>query len=225
MLISQWMSKHITTLDDQASLNDAVRLFATRVISMLPVLKDDELVGIVTDRDVKNASPPDVILLDSSEVTSVLEGIKISSVMSSPVFTILSDRTVTEAAEIMLNHSISGLPVLNHDGRIVGVLSKGDIFRCYVSFTGIAKEGQVLAFRLLDKPGIIQNITQIIQKSGGRLSSILTSYDESEPRFREVFIHTLNLPPEKFENLRTKFFHSGELYYAADMSRGVRNIY
>lgn len=225
MLISQWMSKHITTLDHHASLNDAARLFATRIISMLPVLKDDELVGIVTDGDVKNASPPDVLSLDNSEVTRVLDDIQITSVMSSPVITIPSDRTVTEAAEIMLNHSISGLPVLANDGRIAGVISKGDIFRCYVCFTGIANEGQVFAFRLLDKPGVVQNVTKIIQKSGGRLSSILTSFDESELRFREVFIHTFNIPPEKFENLRTKFYHSGELFYAADLSRGVRNIY
>ena len=225
MLISQWMSKHITTLHHEASLNDAARLFATRIISMLPVLRDDELVGIVTDGDVKNASPPDALLMDNSEVTRVLDDIRITAVMSSPVVTIPLDRMVTEAAEKMLQHSISGLPVLGYDGRIAGVISKGDIFRCYVCFTGIKNDGQVFAFRLLDKPGIVQNVTKIIQKSGGRLSSIMTSFDEAEPRFREVFIHTLNLSPEKFENLRTKFYHSGELFYAADMSRGVRNIY
>lgn len=60
MLIRQWMSKPVTTLNYQARLNDAARLFTTRLISMLPMLKDDELVGIVTDRDVKNASPSEV---------------------------------------------------------------------------------------------------------------------------------------------------------------------
>ncbi|MFT5701787.1 MAG: acetoin utilization protein AcuB [Desulforhopalus sp.] len=217
MLIKQWMSKHVTTLNHQANVNDAARLFETRVISMLPVLKDEELVGIVTDGDIRNVS--------LSEDTKIRESLEITSVMSSPVITIPSDRTVTEAAETMLRHSIAGLPVLEKDGRIGGVISKGDIFRCYVSFTGVGNEGQVFAFRLLDKPGIVKNISNIIQKSGGRLSSILTSFDETEPRFRVVFIHAYNLKPEKFENLRTKFYHSGELYYAADMCQGLRNIY
>lgn len=58
MLINLWMSKHITTIDHQASLNVATRLFVTGVISMLPVLTDDDLVGIVTDSYVKNAELP-----------------------------------------------------------------------------------------------------------------------------------------------------------------------
>jgi len=225
MLIRQWMSKNVTTLNHQARLGDAARLFTTRLISMLPVLKGGDLVGIVTDRDVKNASPSKVLSLDDTEVAQMLDSVEIASVMSSPVLTIPLDRTVTEAAAMMLKHSISGLPVLDKRGRVGGVISKGDVFRCYVSFTGVANEGQVFAFRLLDKPGVVQNVTNIIQKSGGRLLSILTSFDDSEPRFRDVFIHTFNLKPEKFENLRTKFYHSGELYYAADMSQGIRSFY
>lgn len=68
------------------------------------------------DRQKNGSTHYDAPLLDNGEVNSVLDGIMITPVMSSPVFTIHSDRTVTEAAEIMLNHSISGLPVLNHDG-------------------------------------------------------------------------------------------------------------
>ena len=225
MLIKEWMSSTVLTMEDNESLSDALKLFQTRVISMLPVLKNGRLVGIVTDGDVKKASPSDATSLDRFEMSSYMDKVAIKTVMSKPVETIRADHTVDEAAVIMLHKGISGMPVVDASGKIKGIITKSDIFRCFVSFTGVAKNGQVFALNLKDKPGNIKTITDMIRNSGGRLCSILTSYDDMEEGFRKVFFHTFDMEPDNFETLVEKFSGAGELLYAADLSRGVRKVF
>jgi acetoin utilization protein AcuB len=220
MVIKEWMSRPVITIDYNESLNDAVKLFRTRVISMLPVLKNGKLNGIVTDGDIKKATPSDVTTLDKLS----LDFVKIAYIMSKPVVTIRADHTVDEAAGIMLNKGISGMPVVDTAGMLEGILTKSDIFRCLVSFTGVSNKGQVFAFNLPDKPGIIKNLTDMIRNSGGRLCSIMTSYDDIEEGLRKVFFHTFDIDPDKFDSLVEKFHGAGELLYVADLSRGIRKI-
>jgi acetoin utilization protein AcuB len=224
MLIKEWMSRSVVTIDDDESLNDAITLFQTRVISMLPVLKKGKLVGIITDGDVKKAAPSDATTLDKFEMTSLIDSLSIKSVMSQPVFTIQENYTVDEAAGIMLKKGISGMPVLDNQGEIKGIITKSDIFRCFVSFTGVSKKGQVFAFKLQDRPGVIKHVTDIIMKNSGRLCSIMTSYDDIEEGFRKVFFHTFDISPSGFDTLVKKFDETGELLYVADLSRGFRKI-
>ena len=225
MLIKEWMSSTVLTMEDNESLSDALKLFQTRVISMLPVLKNGRLVGIVTDGDVKKASPSDATTLDRFEMSSFMDKVAIKTVMSKPVETIQEDHTVDLAAGIMLRKGISGMPVVDASGKINGIITKSDVFRCFVSFTGVANNGQVFAFNLKDKPGIIKKLTDMIINSGGRLCSILTSYDDMEEGFRKVFFHTFDMEPDNFETLVEKFSGAEELLYAADLSRGVRKVF
>jgi len=225
MLIKEWMSKSVITIDNKDFLNDAIKLFKTRVISMLPVLKDGKLIGILTDGDVKKAMPSDATSLDKYEIMSLLDKVTIESVMSRPVVTIQVDHTVDEAAGIMLSNGISGMPVVSNDGKIEGIITKSDIFRCFVSFTGVSNNGQVFAFNLQDKPGIIKNLTDMIRNGGGRLCSIMTSYDDIEEGFRKVFFHTFDIDPSSFDGLVERFHGTGELTYVADLSRGFRKIF
>ncbi len=225
MLLKEWMSKSVITIDENKSLNEAARLFQTRVISMLPVLKDGNLEGIVTDGDIKKALPSDATTLDRFEISSLLDGLKIKTVMSTPVVTIPSDRTVDEAAGIMLVKGISGIPVLSDSGEIEGIITKSDIFRCFVSFTGVANNGQIFAFKLKDKPGIIKAITDAIRLNGGRMCSIMTSYDDVEYGFRKVFFHTFDIDPDNFESLIKTLQRFGGLNYAADLGEKIRKIY
>ncbi len=169
MLIKEWMSRSVVTINHEDSLYDASKLFQTMVISMLPVMENGVLVGILTDGDVKKATPSDATTLDKFEMPGLMDAVKIKSVMSKPVVTIELDHTVDEAAAIMLKNGISGLPVLNRTGIIEGIITKSDVFRCFVSFTGVSKEGQIFAFRLHDRPGSIQTIIDIIRESSGRL--------------------------------------------------------
>jgi acetoin utilization protein AcuB len=135
------------------------------------------------------------------------------------------DCTVDEAAGIMLKKNISGMPVLDDKGQMIGVITKSDVFRCLVSFTGVANKGQVFAFRIKDRPGIISVLTDIIRRNGGRLSSILTSYDDIDQGFREVFIHTYDIAPDRFEPVVTELHDAAQILYVADLERGIRRIY
>ncbi len=224
MLIKEWMSKPVITINHDASLNEAAKKFQTRVISMLPVLKDGKLTGILTDGDIKKAMPSEATSLDRFEIPALLDSVAIETVMSSPVVTIQCDHTVDEAAGIMLKKGISGMPVVNKKGDIEGIITKSDIFRCFVSFTGVSNKGQIFAFNIQDRPGVIKTLTDIIRSSGGRLCSIMTSYDDIEEGYRKVFLHSFDIEPSKFDSVVEKLHQAGDLLYVADLSRGIRKI-
>lgn len=160
----------------------------------------ENLPVIVTDGDIKKASPSDATTLDKFEIMSLMDTVKIESIMSKPVETIQLNRTVDEAAGIMLSKGISGMPVVDRTGKIEGIITKSDIFRCFVSFTGVSNKGQIFAFNLLDKPGIIKKLSEMIRNSGGRMCIIMTSYDDIKEGFRKVFFHTFDINPDKFDN-------------------------
>jgi acetoin utilization protein AcuB len=89
----------------------------------------------------------------------------------------------------------------------------------------VSDNGQVFAFKLPDRPGMIKGLTDRIRKSGGRLGSIMTSYDNLEVNYRKVFIHTFDIAPETFDSLVGQFQQTVELIYTADLSRNIRTIY
>lgn len=225
MLIKEWMSRPVITIRHDESLNDAAKLFRSRVISMLPVVKDCALTGIITDGDLKRAMPSDATTLDRFELPALLDDIKVGSIMTKTVITIPLDYTVDEAAGIMLKKGISGMPVMDRSGEMIGIITKSDIFRCFVSFTGVSSTGQIFATRLQDRPGVIKKFTDMIRAKGGRMCSIMTSYDDIEQGYRKVFFHTFDLSPDAFTSLVETFSEIGQLYYAADLSRGYRKIF
>lgn len=223
MLIKDWMSKSPVTIDHSASLDQAAELFRTRVISMLPVTDGDAVVGIVTDGDIKKALPSKATTLDRFEMGDLMGRVKINTIMSTPVTRINWDHTVDQAARLMLSSGISGLPVMENR-FLAGVITKSDIFRCFVSFTGVAREGQIFGFKLGDAPGLVKGIIDIISAHGGRLSSIMTSYDHLDEGYKKVFFHTRNLAPDDFELLVNRLHAAGDLTYVADLSRGLKRL-
>lgn len=225
MLVQDWMSRSVITVEEDCSLNKAAQIFQTRVISMLPVLACGKLAGIITDGDLKKALPSKATTLDRYEIISLLDTVTVKKVMASPVKTIGPLYTVDEAAALMLSSSISGMPVCSPSGKIKGIITKSDIFRCFASFTGVAKNGQVFAFTLKDKPGLIKSITDVIRQYGGRLCSIMTSYDDIDDAYRKVFFNVFDIRPERFEELIKEFCTTGNLFYAADLSSGFRKNY
>ncbi|MBW1702736.1 MAG: CBS domain-containing protein, partial [Deltaproteobacteria bacterium] len=177
MLVKNWMSKTVITVDVNDSMHDAMKLLKEHNIRMLPVLEEDELVGIITDRDIKRASASDATTLEIHELTYLMIRIKVIDVMNKDPITVRFDHTVEETAEVLLKNKISGAPVVGDKGNVVGIITQTDLFRALISLTGIGKKGIQFAFQLEDRPGSIKDVCDVIRSYNGRLVSILSTYE------------------------------------------------
>lgn len=131
-LVKDWMSKNVLTVDPKTPIAEAYRLMKERKVRRLPVVKGDRLLGIVTLGDVREASPSIATSLSVWEINYLWAQLTVDRVMKTNVIKLSPDATVLEAARLMLEHKISGLPVLEN-GKIVGIITESDIFRMLVT--------------------------------------------------------------------------------------------
>lgn len=225
MLVKNWMSKEVVTIDINNSMMDATRKLREHHISMLPVMKKGKLVGIVTDRDIKKASASDATTLEVHELLYIISNIKIKDLMTKNPFTVPPDYTIGETAELLLEKNISGVPVLNKKSDVTGVITKSDIFRALISLTGLESKGTQFAFELEDRPGSIKEVSDIIRKYGGRMASILSSYDRAKEGHRKVYIRMYGIDRPQLEQLKEELREKAELLYMVDLRENKREIY
>ncbi len=188
MPVKDLMSKKLITVDIDNSIMKASKLMKDNGIQHLPVLKQGRLAGIVSDRDLKEASPSKATTLDIHELYYLLDKITVGKVMPTHLFTIAPTDTVEKAAAVMLKNKISALPVVNPEGGLEGIITKGDIFRAFVSISGIYQGELAMGFEVEDRPGSIKEVTDAIRDHGGRIASILTGYEWAPPGTRHVYI-------------------------------------
>jgi acetoin utilization protein AcuB len=225
MLVSNWMSKNVTTVDVDASMQDAMKLMKEKDIRMLPVLKKGQLVGVVTDRDLKRASASDATTLDVHELLYLVSKIKVRNIMTKNPITVPQNFTVEETADILLRHKISGAPVLDQNGQLVGIITQTDLFRVLISLTGVGKGGIQFAFQLEDRPGSIKEVADIIRLYGGRMVSILTSYDSVPEGYRKVFIRMHSIERARLQQLKEELSYKAALIYMVDHRENIREIF
>ncbi len=225
MLVKNWMSKNIITADVAGSMRDAVDLMKQNDIRMLPVLKNERLVGIITDRDLKRAAASDATSLDAHELIYLVSRIKIRDIMTENPITVLQDYTVEETAEVLLKNKISGAPVLDQNGALVGTITQTDLFRVLMSLTGVGNRGIQIAFQLEDRPGSIKEIADIIRKYSGRMVSILSSYTDVPEGYRKVYIRMRSIERPKLQKLKEEFSRTAALIYLVDHRDNSREIF
>lgn len=99
---------------------------------LVVVNEDNQLVGIVTSGDVREASPSDATTFSIWELTYLLGQMTVGNIMTHDVITIHPDESIINAAQLMLNHKVGGLPVINKNGELIGIITESDIFRMVV---------------------------------------------------------------------------------------------
>lgn len=216
MLVKNWMSKPAITIDADASMHDAIKLLKNHNIKMLPVMEKGNLVGIVTDRDIKRASASDATSLEIHELLYLISKIKIREIMTKNPITVPQDYTVEETAEILLKHNISGVPVVDQFSDVIGTINQNDIFRILISLTGAEKRGIQFGVEVEDRPGSIKEVTDIIREYGGRMASILTSYDMAPEGYRRVYIRMYGIDRFKINKLKEAIGEKASLLYLID---------
>lgn len=131
-LVKDWMTRQVVTVSPEASLPAAHRLMKDNNIRRLPVLQDGKLVGIVTRGDVRGAEPSEASSLSIWEINYLLAKLKIKEIMTHNLLTVAEDMTLGEVANIMLENKVSGLPVVDSGGKVIGIVTESDIFRMIV---------------------------------------------------------------------------------------------
>jgi acetoin utilization protein AcuB len=207
MLVSNWMSKNVITVEVDDSMHNAMKLMKENGIRMLPVLKKGKLVGVVTDRDLKRASASDATTLDVHELLYLISRIKVQDIMTKNPVTVPHNFTVEETAVVLLENKISGVPVVDQNGGLVGIITQTDLFRVLISLTGVGKGGIQFAFQLEDRPGSI------------------SSYDKVPDGYRKVFIRMHSIDRSKLKQLQIDLSRMVALIYMVDQRENIREIF
>jgi len=225
MLVKDWMSEHVITLDENTSIMKAVQVMKEHKIRRIPVTRDGKLSGIVTDRDIKEVTPSKIATVEIHELYYLLSELKLKDIMTKDPITVFPDDTVEYAAVLMLENKISGLPVINREGYVVGIITQTDIFKLFVNITGIYYSPYQISL-LINHPNELMELFQVFKDMGVSLYSLLTWKEEtafpiehSEKDLRSehkrlVFIRPEEISKEKFEALTEALKQKFKLFYA-----------
>ncbi len=157
MLVREWMTPDPQTVNASTPVMEAMQRLREGGFRRLPVAQNGKLIGIVTDRDLKEATPSKATTLSIYELNYLLSKLVVKDVMRSPVITVRADDPIEQAALLMEEHRVSGLPVLEN-GNLVGILTITDLMRALVSFLALREGGQRVTVDLPDEPGVLARV-------------------------------------------------------------------
>ena len=170
----EMIQRNPVTIGPEESFFEARKLIQDKGIRHLPVVdKKNKLVGIVTDRDIRQAGPSDATSLTVNEINYLLAKLKVSSFMTpkEKLITISPDTLVEEAVELMHDKKIGCLPVVE-DGKLYGIFTETDALALLVDLFGIKQKGTRLTIALEDKPGELCDIFEVFKKHDVNVISI-----------------------------------------------------
>jgi len=197
MRVSKWMSPKVLTLLPTDSISTAIHLMKEKRIRRIPIVNEGgKLVGIVSDRDLKDVSPSRATTLDIWELHAVLDKLKIADIMTKKPVTVSPETPIEKAAAIMLEKRVEGLPVLDSKGTLVGILTEGDVFRALVDITGAGKKRTRVNLVIPDRAGSIREVADTVRAQGGTIFSILTSTSKVPAGKRELVMRVEGPTPE-----------------------------
>lgn len=171
MLVKNRMSTPIITVAPEMPIMEALNLMKTKNIRRAPVVDGKgKLVGIVSDKDLLNAGPSQATSLSVWEINYLIGKITVNKVMAKTVLSVTEDTPIEEAARIMVDNKVGGLPVMK-DKAIVGIITESDLFKILLELMG-ARESGIRATALIpEKLGELDEITHAIAQAGGSFIS------------------------------------------------------
>ncbi len=213
MLAKEWMAVDPIVIDENTSIMKATQLMKEHGIRRIPVVRDNRIVGIVSDRDVKEAAPSKATSLDVHELYYLLSEIKVKDIMTPDPITLDENDSVEKAAVIMLENRISGMPVVNKQGEVVGLITQTDVFKVMISISGAYRSPIQIAFDMEDKPGSLHALINALRESGARVVSVLTSVDHMPAGRREVYVRLQNMPDSELNSMVEKLRKDFKVLY------------
>ncbi len=170
MFVGERMSRPVISVTPDASVNDVLAMFKKEHIRRAPVVKDGKLLGIVSQGDLLNATASSVTTLSVWELNYLISKVKVKNVMTKKVITVTKDTPIEEAARIMADKKIGGLPVVDGE-KVVGMITETDLFKIFLELMGARDKGVRVTATIEDKPGELEKVTKAVAEAGGNFVS------------------------------------------------------
>ena len=171
------MTREVVTLEPEASVNQALALCREHNIRHLPVLENERLVGLVSDRDLRDVSPP----RGSQDEENTLGWVRVRDIMSSELVTIHPLDTIEHAARDLYAHKFGCLPVVA-DGELVGIITSADMMRTLIELVGAHGAGSWIEVEVPNEPGTLAEVTNVIRDRQVNIASVFLA-----PASRETY--------------------------------------
>jgi acetoin utilization protein AcuB len=206
MLVKERMTTKLVTVAKDTDIEFAYRIMRKNKIRHLPVVEDGRLVGIVADRDIRQAFLPWKSSEKEKEFYYFSKEVKVSDVMTKDVITISPETDIEDAARLIHDHKFGALPVVK-DKKLVGIITHMDILKIFIEIMGIIGSSSRIDIILGEKPGAFGEVSQIIRDNDGEIISIGMSPDKDKKKRAFYFrIETHNLD-RTVDEIKEKGYH------------------
>ncbi|MCD8568325.1 MAG: CBS domain-containing protein, partial [Geovibrio sp.] len=189
MFVKNWMRREVITISQDETILDAKHVMKENGIRRLPVVENNKLVGIITEKDIKEYSPSRASSLDVYELKRLLAKTLVKDAMNVNVITVHPETPIEKAALILRDKRFGGLPVINDAGELAGIITAIDLFDIFVESMGFSHQSTRIAIVLEDRKGALAEMTKIIDSHGLNIVSLATFFlKNTEGGSRDVVI-------------------------------------
>jgi len=174
MLVKDRMTSPALTIGPEMGVQDTLAMMRRDKVRRYPVVdRRGNLIGIVAEADLLNASPSDATTLSVWEINYLLSKLTVEKIMTKEVITITPDIPIEEAARIMADRKVGGLPVVEGT-KVVGIVTETNLFRVFLELFGARTPGVRLTARVEDEPGKLAQLTNAIHDISGNIVALGT---------------------------------------------------
>ncbi|MCB0120251.1 MAG: CBS domain-containing protein [Anaerolineales bacterium] len=202
MFVGERMSHPAITVTPDTPVHDALAMFKKEHIRRAPVVKDGKMVGIVSESDLLNASPSPVTSLSVWEMNYLISKVTVKQVMTKKPTTVDVNTPIEEAARIMADKKIGGLPVMR-SGKLAGIITETDLFKIFLELMGARTKAMRVTAEIDDKPGSLAKLTKAISNAGGNFVSF-GQFSGDDPSSKIVTFKVAGLKKEQITTALTK---------------------
>lgn len=192
MYVKNYMTKDVVTIPFDATISDVLSVMNERGVHRIPVMKQDVMVGLITDGNIQKATPTKATSLSIFEINYLLAKTKVADYMTKHVYTIDSEALLESAVKLMRQHNISCLPVVDH-GKLVGIITEDDVFDALLSLLGFMEDSMQIAITVdEDKIGVIADITKVIKDEAGNISHMAVYHNPNGTKDVVIRVKAVN---------------------------------
>ncbi len=195
MFVGERMSHPVITIPPELPVIDALNLMKRQHIRRTPVVKEAKLVGIVSDKDLLNASPSPGASVSVWEMNYLLSKVQVKDVMTTRVLTVTEDTPIEIAARLMVDNKIGGLPVIRGE-EMIGIITETDLFKLFLELMGARFMGVRVTALIQEERGQLARLTQAIAEAGGNFIAFGQFMGE-KPSNRLITFKVDNIEEEK----------------------------